>query len=66
MGTRTTATSFECPSATVIIDNLNLGRAAFGPCEADAVAFVDPNAMLPGSVSLERLQAIAGRNSEVG
>jgi len=48
----------------VVIDNLNIGRAAIGPDEADAELIVDANAVLTHPVTFERLQPITRRRAQ--
>lgn len=50
----------------VVGGHLDLGRPVLGPGEADPVLVVDADAVLPVPISLERLQAVAGRDLEVG
>lgn len=49
----------------MIIGDLNVESVAVTPYEADPVLVVDPNAMLPFSVTFESFQAIAGKNRRV-
>ncbi len=49
----------------MIIDNLYVGGVAFCPTKTDAPLVVDANAVLPLTITLQRLQAIAGRNSQI-
>jgi len=48
----------------VVIDNLNIGRAAIGSDEADAELIVDANAVLTHPVTFERLQPITRRRAQ--
>lgn len=36
-----------------------------GPPKADSVLIVDPNAVLPGTITRQRLETIAGRNPQI-
>ena len=49
----------------MIVDDLNLIRFAVGPDEANPPLVIDPHAVLTGSISLERLQAIARWDAKV-
>jgi hypothetical protein len=51
--------------ASMVIDQFNLVGVAILPIETNPVLFVDSNAVLPLSISLEFFQTIAGRNSQV-
>jgi hypothetical protein len=48
----------------VVIDNLNIGRAAIGPDKADAELIVDANAVLTHPFTFERLQPITRRRAQ--
>ena len=48
----------------MIIDNLNIGRAAIGPDKADAELIVDANAVLTHPFTFERLQPITRRRAQ--
>src|SRR3989304_8881488 len=50
---------------SVVIPYLHVVGVAFLPAEADPPLVVDPNAVLPGTVPFQRLQAIAGRNGKI-
>jgi len=47
------------------IGNLNFEGIAITPNEADTILVVDPDAMLSCAVTLERFQAIAGKNCQI-
>jgi hypothetical protein len=49
----------------VIIDNLDVQGIAGVPHETDAPLIVDPNAVLPSSVSMQCFQMIPGRRRQV-
>jgi hypothetical protein len=49
----------------MIVNQFRVVGIAFFPAEADPVLAVHPNAVLPGPISLQSLQAIAWRNSQV-
>jgi hypothetical protein len=49
----------------VVIDDLDIGRIAIPPAEADPPLVVDPDAVLTLAVSVESLQSIPRRNAEV-
>lgn len=49
----------------MIVDNFNFMRMILMPEEADAPLVIDPNAVLPVAVALERLEMIAGRDKQV-
>jgi hypothetical protein len=49
----------------VIVNNFYVEGITVFPNKADAPLVVDANAVLPFSVALERLKAIAGRNLQV-
>ena len=49
----------------VIVDDLDVVRVAVLPPEADAPLIVDANAVLPGAIPFQLLQAVAGRDAEV-
>ena len=51
-------------SASVIIDDLDIGRTSFPPDEADSPLVVDADRILPRPRALQPLQAIAGRNTK--
>ena len=48
----------------VVIDDLDCGRAAIGPDEADAPLTIDADAVLTSPVALECFQTIARRNAQ--
>ena len=50
----------------MIVDDLNVGGTAWGPREANAVLVVDTDAVLPRAFASKRLQAVAGKRSEIG
>jgi hypothetical protein len=49
----------------MVIGDLRLERVTPAPNETDAPPVVDPDAVLPSSVTLERLQPIPGRGPKV-
>jgi hypothetical protein len=49
----------------MIIDDFNVFSAGFRPAEADAPLPIDSDAVLSGSISLERFQPIAGRHVQI-
>lgn len=50
---------------SVIVHYLNVMRLAVPPDEADSPLVIDPNAMLTGTITLERLDAVSRRNAKV-
>ncbi len=50
---------------SVVIDYLNISRAAIAPNEAHAELIVDADAVLAGSVTLERLQPVTRWRAQV-
>jgi hypothetical protein len=49
----------------MIIHDLNIFGTGFRPTKTKAKLIIDPDAILAGSVSFERLEAISRRNPEV-
>jgi hypothetical protein len=49
----------------VIVHDLDLGGAAVGPHEAEAVLVVDADGVLALPVAAQRLEPVAGRNTEI-
>jgi hypothetical protein len=49
----------------VIIDNLNVHRVASVPNETDTPLIIDPYAVLTAPVSVQCLQAVAGRRGQI-
>jgi len=49
----------------VVNDDLDVVRVSRPPAKTDSPLLVDPNAVLAGPVSLELLQAVARRQSQV-
>ena len=49
----------------MVIDDLDQFGDAVTPDEADAPPIIDPNAVLPATVALERLQAISRRRAKI-
>jgi hypothetical protein len=45
----------------MVVDDLDLVRVAIAPGEADPELVVDPNAVLPGAVTLKSFQLVAGQ-----
>lgn len=50
---------------SVVVNDLHLLRSGVRPPEADSPLVVGPDAVLPGSVTLERFEPVTGRNTEV-
>jgi hypothetical protein len=50
---------------SVVVDDLNVLRTCCGPSEADPPLLVDPDAVVAGSITLQLLQSIARRDSQV-
>lgn len=50
----------------VVVDDLDVEGIGGTPDEADAPLIVDADAVLASTIALERLEAIAGRNAQVG
>ncbi|GAA1633772.1 hypothetical protein GCM10009700_21190 [Brevibacterium sanguinis] len=50
---------------SVVVNDLHLLRTGAGPHEADPLLVVDPDAVLSGPITLEGLEPIAGRDSEI-
>ena len=48
----------------MIVDDFDVRRACFRPAKTDPPLIVDANAVLPHSIALESLQAIAGRRAQ--
>ena len=49
----------------VIIGDLNVVSVSPLPSEADPPLIIDPDAVLPGTISAEPFKVIAGRNSQI-
>jgi hypothetical protein len=49
----------------MVIDNLNVLGALIAPRKTDAVSIINPNAVLPIAIAVERFQAIARRNPQL-
>jgi hypothetical protein len=49
----------------VIVDDLNIRRAFFGPPETNPPLVINPDGMLAPSIPRQRLQSITGRNPQV-
>ena len=49
----------------MVIHNLNIDRTTSRPREADAELIIDPDAMLPLSVTAQLLQAVSRGRSQV-
>ena len=49
----------------MIVHNLHIFGAAFGPTEAHSELVVDPDAVLASSVAFEGLQPITRRNAQI-
>jgi hypothetical protein len=54
-----------CLLRSVIIGDLNLMCSIRFPDKADLVLVNDPDAALPGTVAVQRLEAIAGRRPKI-
>jgi hypothetical protein len=52
-------------SRSVVVDEFDIISTSVLPREADSPLVVDPDAVLPPSVALERLEAVARRNPQV-
>jgi hypothetical protein len=50
----------------MIVHDFYVGRLVLGPDEADPVLVVDPNAVLALAIAREGLEAVAGRDPEIG
>ena len=50
----------------VVVDDLDVEGIGGAPDEADAPLIVDADAVLASTIALERLEAISGRNAQVG
>lgn len=49
----------------MVVNDLHLLWSSFGPHEADTPLVIDPDAVLPGSVALQRLEPVSRRNAEI-
>ena len=49
----------------MVVDDLDIPGFVVAPCKTDAPLVVDTNAMLSLSIALQRLQAIAGRYTQI-
>jgi hypothetical protein len=49
----------------MIIDDFDVMRLVAAPDEADPPLVVNPDAVLPGSTTLQSLEAVTGRNAKV-
>ena len=49
----------------MIVRNLDIERTIAAPAETDAELIIDPNRMLPRSISLQCLETIARRNAKI-
>src|SRR5208282_6776238 len=52
-------------SSAVVIDDFDIVCASFGPAEADAPLFIDADTPLPGAITLQRFEAVAGRHAQI-
>src|SRR5690554_4670175 len=52
-------------SLSVVVNDLHLLRSGVGPHEADPPLVVDPDAVLPGPIALQRLEPVPGRDAEI-
>lgn len=50
----------------MVIDDFDMLDSAVSPNEANSILVVDTDGMLTPALSLERLQSVTGRNSQVG
>jgi hypothetical protein len=57
--------SHSFSSISVIVGDLNVMRAIDFPHEANAVLVIDANTVLPGPISLQRLQSVSGRSAQI-
>jgi hypothetical protein len=53
------------PHSTVVVYDLHILGSALGPPKADAILVVNPDAVLPSSVTPQLLQSIGRRCSEI-
>jgi len=49
----------------MIIDDLNVEGIPFFPSETYSLLVIDADAVLPGAVAFQRLQAVAGRYPQI-
>lgn len=49
----------------MIIGNLDINRIAPVPSETQAILVVDPYAVLPGAIALQRLEAVSGKRRQI-
>jgi len=49
----------------MVVDDFHVRRTSGGPPKTDPKLIVDPNAVLPGPISLQRLQAVSRRHAEI-
>ncbi|QNM63704.1 hypothetical protein XHV734_5031 [Xanthomonas hortorum pv. vitians] len=49
----------------MVIDDVDLGDIALHPSEADAPLVVDPDAVLPASLALQRFQPVGRWNTQI-
>jgi hypothetical protein len=49
----------------MVVNDLHLLRSSVRPHETDPPLVVDPDAVLSGSVTLERFEPVTGRNTKV-
>ena len=56
---------FRLAPSSVVIHDLDISGAAFGPAKADAVLLVDSNTEGTPAVALQGFESIAGRNPEI-
>ena len=50
--------------SSMIVDDLDLFRSCFSPPEANAELIVDPDGMLAGAITFQRLQVVVRKCSE--
>jgi hypothetical protein len=46
-------------TTSMVVDDLDIVRIAVAPCEAETPVVVDPYAVLPPSIALQRFEAVA-------
>lgn len=49
---------------SVVVNNFNVSRIAIRPAETDPVLIVDPDAVLPESITLQHLETVAWRRPQ--
>jgi hypothetical protein len=56
---------FGTVSPLVVVDNLDIERVAVAPHKANPVLIVNPDTVLPRTLSAKRLQPVPGRHPEI-